>query len=640
MNEYSRVTGLVSNLDTDGLVKNMMKIETMKLDKVKAEKQLLEWKQENYREFTSLLKGMESSYFDLLNKDENLTLASSFQATTPKITVDGKSSSAISVRYLNNSKSEDIKIKSIKKLATSEVWTSMEEINKIGGEVKPEDLKTAFENASNKVMTISVNGIKKNIQLEDNYLNASDEFDINAFNTDLQNKLNEAFGENMVQSSLTTEAGTTSIKINSLGNKVIMGDADADILNGLGIKTGDKNYVSLNDKLDQFNLFENSSSLSFKINGSKEITINSDDTIGSMIKKINKGQSVATLRIDDISGKFIMKHKNTGFANTIEPDADGMEFFKKIGLLTDNPSDTITRGENAEIVLENGQTIINDKNRFKIGSARVTINSTYNKTEDPSVSAINIHKEFNAKDITEKVVGFVKKYNEMIDKIRKATRQKTTKYKPLTDEQKKAMEKDDIENWEKKAKEGLLKNDRGLEKIISDLRNVVNSKVEGVDITLKDMGISFTSNFQDGGKLVIDKTKFTAAMEERGEEVVEFMTKKSETEYSETSTRAKRFSENGFMQRIKDVIKDNISTTKNSSGRRGYLVEKAGVKGLSSEKDNDISKIISREYNKKISRMMDLLKQKENSYYMQFARLESMMSKLTEQQNSFMGLMG
>ena len=73
-----RFGGLASGLDTDSIVRDLMRIEQMKVDKLKQEKQVLEWQKEDYRNTTNLLRGFYDEYFDILYAKTNMTSASTY----------------------------------------------------------------------------------------------------------------------------------------------------------------------------------------------------------------------------------------------------------------------------------------------------------------------------------------------------------------------------------------------------------------------------------------------------------------------------------------------------------------------------------------------------------------------------------
>lgn len=72
-----RLVGLNSGLDVDSIVKKMMAVEQTKIDKVKQQQQLLQWKQDAYKDIISGVRDLQSTYFDALNSDTYI-LSSNF----------------------------------------------------------------------------------------------------------------------------------------------------------------------------------------------------------------------------------------------------------------------------------------------------------------------------------------------------------------------------------------------------------------------------------------------------------------------------------------------------------------------------------------------------------------------------------
>ena len=73
----SGVSGLVSGMNTDELVKAALAKDTAKIEKYKANLQIDEWKTEAYRDITSSLQSFYKTYFDTTSS-LNLKSANSF----------------------------------------------------------------------------------------------------------------------------------------------------------------------------------------------------------------------------------------------------------------------------------------------------------------------------------------------------------------------------------------------------------------------------------------------------------------------------------------------------------------------------------------------------------------------------------
>ncbi|MDO4772442.1 MAG: flagellar filament capping protein FliD [Bacillota bacterium] len=655
MEDYSRITGLVSNLDTKGLVGKLIKAEQIKIDRVKADQQRLIWKQEGYREIAGMLKGFESEYFDLLNKKNDLMLKSNYGIYNPKVKVDGKDSTAVSVEVSPGANFQKISIEQIEQLASPEKYVSKRAIKNVMSEIDMDKLNASLQAGGARELTFTVDGSQKKIRLEDHYQ------DFDALKADLQKKLDKAFGERTFKlEAATSENGKTQLYFQANNRKVEL-KQDA-VPEGFAVK-GNSNYLNLDTPISELIPMNGSMKIDIsflaqnqefeaagKERPDKNVTILPSDTVKDVLNKINKGQDVAKMEFNSITGKFQLISKKMGPSGEIAFNGqETKDFFVYLGL----GSDSLQQARNA-VVRVNGDFVTSNTNVIEVNGAKITLNKLHNTQEEQDAgkltAPIEIETEFDSTPLKDKFKGFIKKYNEIVDKINGMINQKKNyKYDPLTAEQKKALKDDEIKDWTEKAKEGLFRNDSGLEKILTELRNVFTDKVKGVDMTMSELGIYFTGNYRDRGKIKFDEEKFDKAMKEKPDEAIELLTNSSEIKFGTHGKTQQRYEENGIMARIKDVITKNIRTTKYVTGEvnekgepkygpRGYLVEKAGIKNTSTEFTSELSMKI-REINRRIDSMMDVLIQKENKYYLDFARLEKSLSQVSEQSNAFAGLM-
>ena len=125
----------------------------------------------------------------------------------------------------------------------------------------------------------------------------------------------------------------------------------------------------------------------------------------------------------------------------------------------------------------NVNTVIKSNNTFTIDG--VTYSLLQNTTEETKEIELTITS--NPDKTFKKIVEFIDRYNSLIDKINsKLTEKKQYSYKPLTDEQKKEMSEKEIELWEEKAKQGLLKGDTYLEGMLSKMRTAFFDPVKNL----------------------------------------------------------------------------------------------------------------------------------------------------------------
>lgn len=78
MSDKMRITGMASGLDVDNMVKQMMKPYNMRIDKVKQDRQKIQWQQDLYRDIIGDLTTFRSTYFDTLKSDTNMLFSSSY----------------------------------------------------------------------------------------------------------------------------------------------------------------------------------------------------------------------------------------------------------------------------------------------------------------------------------------------------------------------------------------------------------------------------------------------------------------------------------------------------------------------------------------------------------------------------------
>ncbi len=124
----SGISGLMSGMDTDALVEQMLSGTQTKIDRAEAEKQQLEWKQDLYREVIDEINSFYNKYFDT---SYGSTLSTNFATTDFFNTMISSvtSGSAVKVSGTSNSAlSGDLKI-AVTQLATAASLKSSEKLS-------------------------------------------------------------------------------------------------------------------------------------------------------------------------------------------------------------------------------------------------------------------------------------------------------------------------------------------------------------------------------------------------------------------------------------------------------------------------------------------------------------------------------
>ena len=105
--------------------------------------------------------------------------------------------------------------------------------------------------------------------------------------------------------------------------------------------------------------------------------------------------------------------------------------------------------------------------------------------------------------IYDTIKDFIKEYNTLITAIDTAYNAPSAKgYEPLTSEEKEAMSDDEVEKWEKKIKDSILRKDSILGNTSTAMKNAMSMsiEIEGKKYSLASFGIKTQNYFESGTK--------------------------------------------------------------------------------------------------------------------------------------------
>lgn len=623
MSDILRITGMVSGMDTDSTVKKLIEAEQIKVDKAEQERQYTEWQKEDYREVANVLRGFQDEYFDVLNSATNMRSTSTFDMFSGTVSMDGEDSSAVSIKTSAKSVVGEITVNSVTKLATKDTYKSGSEVlgNIISDTLSSIGTINSVINSDN-TMSFTFDGVTKEIELDQN-----DYADHAAYATDLTNKLRDAFTNVDITAEIVNTdqiefkiyqngTGDDVTPVVETGHRLEIESDNATLLVHSGLTAGQTNTVDTSGTVED--LFGVATDSSFTINDI-DFAFTKDATISDIMSEINSSSAGVTISFDSFTDKFTLESNTVGSDSAITlSDADGLlSKFKLQG-----GDESYTAGGNAEFVV-NGVSTTRSSNSFEINGSTITLN------EIPT-EAVTVDVTADTSDTKDLIVKFVDSYNKVISTITEMiSTNRNYDYMPLSSEQKEAMTDDDIEAWQKEARKGTLSDDSSLDKITQSLRSSLYESVEGLGISLYDIGIQTSVNYREKGKLVIDENKLDKALSERPNEVIELFTKQSDTSYTDYENRLTRNSENGIAYRINDILQDNIRLTRDDNGNKGYLIDRAGL-----ESGTDNTSYMAKKLqlmDSKIDDLLDMLAEQESKYYTQFARMESAMASMDAQ---------
>ena len=279
------------------------------------------------------------------------------------------------------------------------------------------------------------------------------------------------------------------------------------------------------------------------------------------------------------------------------------------------------RGSNATITVssDDGKTFAtytSTSNSFTFDGTTITIAGDF--AAEGADDYITVETKKDNSGIMDVVKGFVEDYNNLLADLYgeiTTTRPKSSGsyYDPLTEEQEEEMSDKEIEKWNENAKTGLLYQDSNIQKFLSQLRGVMNTRVDGFG--LADMGIKLTSSWNDRGKLEIDESKLESAIESMGDKVANLFT-----------------GANGLSSKLEAVVDKAVST---KTKQYGYLSALAGIEGTKTDTDNQIYKQI--DYIQKIlERLNTKYENEQERYWRKYSKLETMMQRAQTQMSYFM----
>lgn len=290
-------------------------------------------------------------------------------------------------------------------------------------------------------------------------------------------------------------------------------------------------------------------------------------------------------------------------------------------VLNGNPNAVLVQASDA-IVIYNGAELTSSSNNFSVNGLTFTLKGITAGldtagTEDDEVITLTISN--NTQAVYDMIKDFINSYNEILKEMNDAYYAESARgYDPLTDEEKEKMTEAQIEKWENKIKDALLRRDDTLGKLIDIMRSTLSGSVNvnGKTMSLSSIGIT-TQGYSEKGILHIlgdedDKSvsasenKLMAALTNNPEEVMEIITT--------------------LTGKLHSALMDRMKSTSLSSAMTVY-------------NDKELSKTL-KTYKDDLTKMEKKLAEVEEKYYRQFAAMESALAQINSQNSALMSMLG
>ena len=381
----------------------------------------------------------------------------------------------------------------------------------------------------------------------------------------------------------------------------------------------------------------------------------SQKTFYNFVSDIKKLGLNVKASYDSTQDKFSFINSEGGAANGIQltfgklenndyflDDADNraMNFFNDLGLVQSQNGQLVKKNsegeyEDADFVADAKITFTGGFDDFMGTNGSIVIDGVSYETTDNKITVGDITYEGTAKasatvavsqdvdGIVDKVKSFVADYNKLLSSLyEKYDEKPNSDYKPLTQSQKDSMKDEQIEKWETKAKAGLLYHDRTIGKIITDMRNAIVTKVEGVDNekynSAYTIGISTTGI---KGQLTLDEDKLRRALADDPDSVYSVFASMDST----SAETMKNSSTNGIAQRLGDIFVSAKSSIEQRAGSSSDILE-----------DSDLNNLL-RQLQTRMSNFKKMMSSFEDALYKKYDAMESTLARLGTQLNYVMG---
>ncbi len=276
-------------------------------------------------------------------------------------------------------------------------------------------------------------------------------------------------------------------------------------------------------------------------------------------------------------------------------------------------------GLDAEIYL-NDVKYTNNTNTFEINGLTITAQQTTKPDEEITLTTAE-----DTDGIFNTIKNFFTEYNKLINEMDALYNADSSKgYEPLLSEEKQGLADSEIEEWEKKIKDSLLRRDSTLRDVSDAMKTVLmqGATVNGKKMYLSDFGINtlgyFNAADNEKGAYHINGDKDDPAVANKDDELRAMIA-------SDPATVQKFFA--GLSKNLYDTLTDKMKSIKDTSSAFTVYNDKTMEKEYKDYKD-------------KIAKEETKLNELIDSWYKKFSAMETAMAKLQSKNNAVSGMFG
>lgn len=356
--------------------------------------------------------------------------------------------------------------------------------------------------------------------------------------------------------------------------------------------------------------------------GSKEVSMNiaADTTISDVMNQLKDAGLNANF--DAKQQRLFVSAKESGEANDFSItglDANGQAALNAMGISASSVGSSKIDGQDAIIYL-NKAKFTNSTNSFEINGLTITALSETAAGED-----VTITTQDDTDGIYDMIKKFFKEYNSIINEVDKLyNADSASKYEPLTDEEKDALTDSEVEKYEKKIKDALLRRDSNLSSIRTKFTSTMSAGVEvnGKRMYLNDFGIDTLGYF-------------TAADNEKNAYHID-----GDPDDDSTSGNADKLK--SLISSDPDTVVSFFSALSRElySAMDGLSSAVQGYRTYGSFYDDKKMKSDYSDYTTKIAEMEEKVNDYEDKWYKKFSKMETALAKMQSNSSAISGLLG
>ena len=450
-----RISGLASGLDTESIVDALVSAYSYKKEKYVKAQTKLSWKQDAW-------KSLNSKVYSLYTSVGNLRYSSNYALKKTSVSDSTKASVTAGASAINGTQTLEIT-----NLAKTGFLTSGQLGSSVTEDTTLADLGYEFEeNKDTGTINATIGGTTTSISVDSTTT-------VGQFVSQLNKAgITASFDSSNKRIFVSAKESGVDNDFSLLGTNV----AGLKALSVLGLVTEDdisrmetdKSYATYTD--DEFDGDATKSSLQSKIFSIHNAYVTLQDSNATDEEK-ETAQSLIDSNEDFISYVNSVMGSTFDWIQTDATEAVAAVYTRVEAAATTGSADLSSDPRGTKI---NGEDSVIKLNgiEYSSSSSAITVNGLtiecLAKTDTDSPITLNTSTDVTG--LYDKVKEFLSSYNSVINEMMKLyNAESASDYEPLTDDEKAEMSETEIEKWEQKIKDSLLRRDSSLSSLISTM---------------------------------------------------------------------------------------------------------------------------------------------------------------------------